>query len=155
MLRLAGFVAGSATAIGLILAVLGIPELHPTAEPPVEVVASLPEPQRKPHPAPEPIPEPEPELAPEPVAAAIPDPGNETGPQPLETHWHSFWSPFGSRIAAEGFVGRLESVTGFDYRVVKIDNGAYEVAFAYSDDAERDAMLNTIASATGLELPDS
>lgn len=135
MLRLAGFVAGSATAIGLILAVLGMPELHPANEPPVEIVASLPEPQRKPRPAPEPIPEPE--------------------PQPLETRWHSFWSPFGSRIAAEGFVGRLESVTGFDYRVVKIDNGVYEVAFAYSDDAERDAMLNAIASATGLELPDS
>ena len=62
---------------------------------------------------------------------------------------------FGSRIAADGFVRRLESVTGFDYRVVKVENGVYEVAFAYSDDQERDAMLSTIAAATGLELPDS
>ena len=38
---------------------------------------------------------------------------------------------------------------------VVIDNGVFEVAFAYSDDTERDRMLTTIAAATGLNLPDS
>ena len=46
-------------------------------------------------------------------------------------------------------------MTGYDYRVVKVENGVYEVAFAYTDDSERDAMLSAIASATGLDLPDS
>jgi hypothetical protein len=153
MMRFAGFLTGSATAIALILLVLGIPELHAPDEPPGETVANLPEPQ----PQPDPAPEPEPELPsePQPVVVAMPTPVSEPEPELLETHWHSFWSPFGSRIAATGFVSRLESVTGFDYRVVKIDNGVYEVAFAYSDDTERDAMLTAIASATGLDLPDS
>jgi hypothetical protein len=151
MLRVAGFLTGSAAAIGLILVVLGMPEFPPADEPPVAIIASLPEP------APDPLPEPEPELLPEPqpAAVAMPEPVSVPDPDPAELHWHSFWSPFGSRIAADGFVGQLESVTGFDYRVVKVDNGVYEVAFAYSDEAERDAMLNAIASATGLELPDS
>ena len=71
------------------------------------------------------------------------------------TRWHAFWSPFRSQIAAKGFVSQLEAVTGFDYRVVKVDNGVYEVAFAYGDDGERDQKLTTISAATGLELPES
>ena len=74
---------------------------------------------------------------------------------PRELRWHAFWSPFASQIAANGFVSRLEAVTGFDYRVVKIENGVYEVAFGYSSDDERLAKLQAIESATGLEMPDS
>ena len=73
----------------------------------------------------------------------------------LPVKWHPFWSPFGSRIAANGFVSQLESVTGFDYRVVKVKTGVYEVAFAYGDDTERRAKLSQIAAATGLDMPDS
>ena len=155
MARLAGFITGSAVAIALILLILGVPEWRTPEEAPAAIIADLPPPQPDPEPEaqPEPAPEPEPVAIsapePEPVAAPAPEPG------PLATHWHSFWSPFGSRIAADGFVSRLESVTGFDYRVLKVDNGVYEVAFAYSDESERDAMLSTIATATGLELPDS
>lgn len=69
--------------------------------------------------------------------------------------WYSFWNPFRSEIAANGFVSQLEKVTGIDYRVVKIETGVYEVAFAYRDDAERRAKLEQISLATGLELPDS
>jgi hypothetical protein len=69
--------------------------------------------------------------------------------------WHSFWSPFGSQIAANGFVSRLEAVTGYDYRVVRIDTDVYEVAFAYTSDDERQQKLAAIASATGLEIPGS
>ena len=58
-------------------------------------------------------------------------------------------------LAANGFVGRLESVTGFDYRVVEVRTGVYEVTFSYSDNDDRRSKLRAIAAASGLELPDS
>lgn len=69
--------------------------------------------------------------------------------------WHSFWNPFRSELAANGFVGQLEKVTGLDYRVVKIKAGVYEVTFAYANDDERRNKMSLIASATGLDLPES
>lgn len=155
MVRLAGFITGSAVAIALILLILGVPEWRAPDEAPAAIVADLPPPPPDPEPEPDTQPAPAPE--PEPVATPAPEPIAVTAraPEPVATHWHSFWSPFGSRIAADGFVSRLESVTGFDYRVLKVDNGVYEVAFAYSDESERDAILSTIAAVTGLELPDS
>ena len=158
MVRMAGFLAGSAAAIALILLVIGLPELGAPAAPLTgPVAATVPEPAIA---APTgPMPEPTPEPAPEPVAeasmAALPQRPANAEPAAAPTQWHAFWSPFGSRIAADGFVRRLESLTGFDYRVVKVENGVYEVAFAYADETERDTMLSTIAAATGLELPDS
>ena len=152
MARIAGFLAGSAVAIALILLVIGVPELGKPEPPAPEPAASA---------APATVPQPPPEPVPEPVVATPPEPPGEpaavadAGPEPVPAQWHAFWSPFGSRIAADGFVRRLESVTGFDYRVVKVDNGVYEVAFAYSSESERDTKLTTIAAATGLELPDS
>ena len=74
---------------------------------------------------------------------------------PAEPSWYSFWNPFRSEIAANGFVAQLERVTGIDYRVVKVSTGVYEVAFAYRDDDERRMKLAQIAAATGLDLPDS
>ncbi len=83
------------------------------------------------------------------TATAIDDsPGNDL-------RWHSFWNPFRSAIAANGFVSQLEKVTGLDYRVVKIKTGVYEVTFAYENDTERRTKLTQIASATGLDLPES
>ena len=76
-------------------------------------------------------------------------------PQPDAQQWYSFWNPFRSQIAANGFVSQLERVTGLDYRVVRVKNGVYEVAFAYVDDDERRTKLAVISEATGLELPDS
>lgn len=74
---------------------------------------------------------------------------------PQETSWYSFWNPFRSEIAANGFVTQLERVTGLDYRVVKVKSGVYEVAFAYNDDAERNTKLSQISAATGLDLTGS
>lgn len=85
-------------------------------------------------------------------AAPAPSP---TPVEPLPQHWYSFWNPFRSEIAARGFVSQLERVTGIDYRVVKVKTGVYEVAFAYTDDSERDDKLSRISAATGLDLPDS
>jgi len=76
-------------------------------------------------------------------------------PAENDLRWHSFWNPFRSEIAANGFVGQLEKVTGLDYRVVKIKTGVYEVTFAYENDTERRTKLSQIASATGLDLPES
>lgn len=72
-----------------------------------------------------------------------------------EAQWYSFWNPFRSEIAANGFVAQLERVTGIDYRVVKVKSGVYEVAFPYADDSERQTKLALIAEATGLDLPES
>jgi len=78
------------------------------------------------------------------------DPAFDSGQQ-----WYSFWNPFRSELAANGFKSQLEKVTGLDYRVVKVKTGVYEVAFAYADDAERRSKLAQIALATGLNLPGS
>ncbi|NNC76399.1 MAG: hypothetical protein HKN77_00465 [Woeseiaceae bacterium] len=67
--------------------------------------------------------------------------------------WYAFWSPFRSELAANGFVAQLQSVTGLDYRVVRLKPGVYEVAFAYSDDNDITANLTQITAATGLDLP--
>ena len=67
--------------------------------------------------------------------------------------WYAFWSPFRSELAANGFVAQLQSVTGLDYRVVRVKPGVYEVAFAYDSDDEITANLTQITAATGLELP--
>ncbi len=83
------------------------------------------------------------------TATAIDDPPEN------DLRWHSFWNPFRSAIAANGFVSQLEKVTGLDYRVVKIKTGVYEVTFAYENDTERRTKLTQIASATGLDLPES
>lgn len=79
----------------------------------------------------------------------------ERGNLSSQTLWYSFWNPFRSELAANGFVKQLERVTGLDYRIVKVKSGVYEVAFAYADDNERDDKLAQISAATGLELTGS
>lgn len=71
-----------------------------------------------------------------------------------EQHWHEFWNPFRSEIAARGFVTQLEKVTGLDYRITKLEAGVYQVGFAYMDDNERLAKISQISAATGLEFPE-
>ena len=46
-------------------------------------------------------------------------------------------------------------MTALDYRVVSVKPGVYEVAFAYSDDAEIETNLAQISTATGLDMPES
>jgi hypothetical protein len=96
------------------------------------------------------------------TASFPPEPGSTTASASAideasenDLRWHSFWNPFRSAIAANGFVSQLEKVTGLDYRVVKIKTGVYEVTFAYENDTERRTKLSQIASATGLDLPES
>jgi len=84
-------------------------------------------------------------LAPSPIDAGM----TSDAPAP---EWHAFWTPFRTRIAAEGFVGRLENVTGLDYRVVGAGKTGYVVEFSYDDDTELDSKLERISAATGLEL---
>jgi hypothetical protein len=154
MIKFLGFLTGSAVSIGAILLLLGVPEIRPRPDSPD--IAEVPEP------TPEPIPEPIPSIVPEQPATIT---GSPTPPAtlteaeqaavPPALQWHSFWSPFGSQIAANGFVSRLESLTGFDYRVVKVRTGIYDVAFAYTDESERLDKLSIIASVAGLELPET
>lgn len=204
MIRILGFLVGSAASIGMMLLLLGVPELNlsrplsddaasasvaqtveavtadleavaiemfgevsqlvddlptadPTADPPAEEQAASNS---------EDVTLSSEELTPgisqnnSQIASFPAEPGSATataidGPPENDLRWFSFWNPFRSAIAANGFVGQLEKVTGLDYRVVKIKTGVYEVTFAYENDTERRSKLSQIASATGLDLPDS
>ena len=100
--------------------------------------------------------EPAPEAPGDAETLAMIDPIFEPGEESLTgENWYAFWSPFRSEIAANGFVSRLQETTGIDYRVVKIKTGVYEVAFAYSDDADVQDKLARISSATGLDMSGS
>lgn len=177
MLRLIGILTGSAIAIAFLIIALGVPEFSRPA-PEQEVVAAIPvdaepepAPGSVPEPEPEPAPEPEPQPAPEPILEPAPEPLVEVEPAPdtdamiedifnpapqpiVEENWYAFWSPFRSEIAANGFVSKLQEATGIDYRVVKVKTGVYEVAFAYTDDADIQNKLARISSATGLNMTD-
>ena len=202
MIRILGFLVGSAASIGMMLLILGVPELNlsrplvddaasasvaqtveavtadleavaiemfgevsqlvddlPTAEPPAEEQAASNS---------EDVTLSSEELTPgisqnnSQIASFPAEPGSATAtataidePPENDLRWFSFWNPFRSAIAANGFVGQLEKVTGLDYRVVKIKTGVYEVTFAYENESERRTKLSQIASATGLDLPDS
>ena len=194
MIRILGFLLGSAASIGMILLILGVPELNlsqplsdhaesesvsqtveavtadleavaietfeegselvddlPTAGPPAEEQAASNSEDSE---------LPSEELTPDisQLTSFPPEPGSATAIDDAsenDLRWHSFWNPFRSRIAANGFVGQLEKVTGLDYRVVKIKTGVYEVTFAYENDTERRTKLSQIASATGLDLPET
>jgi hypothetical protein len=159
MIKFLGFLMGSAVSIGAILLLLGVPEIR--LKPDSPYIAQVQEPL--PQPAPEPIQSMIPEqptaeqpaaMSRQPTPPATPAEA-EQAVAPLAPQWHSFWSPFGSQIAANGFVSRLETLTGFDYRVVKISTGVYDVAFAYTDESERIDKLSMIASAAALDLPET
>lgn len=181
MFRLLGFTTGAALAIGAIVMVMGIPELRDrssvtdAALQPVDSTAAA----RSDVASPEPVAvlaeataaAPPTRMTDEPVSTAdaiaeiappteLAPPTNASferadtdvpGSNPL---WHSFWNPFRSEIAANGFAARLTAVTGIDYRVVRLEPGAYQVAFAYTDDTERAAKIAQIETATGLDLPE-
>ena len=179
MIRLLGFIIGSAASIGAILLLLGVPEFH-LSNPHLDkgrfdealqnlkdkqrevasAVASVAETVAPDATAPgEPVELPVAEAAPPAEATAMelepmPD-DSDTMLLPQEQQWYSFWNPFRSEIAARGFVSQLEKVTGLDYRIVKVKTGVYEVAFAYDGDIEKQAKLSQIQAATGLELPGS
>jgi len=156
VIRLLGFLIGSAASVGAILLILGVPDVNlfeptiesETTESAVHIVEELPADVEE-------------------IVVDVKDEINEEVMEetseliaddlPVEKNlkWHAFWNPFRSRIAAEGFVGQLEKVTGLDYRVIKIKAGVYEVAFGYENDAEREDKMSLIASATGLDLPKS
>ena len=164
MIRLLGFLIGSAASLGAILLILGVPDVN-LSQPPIEaestesavqiveelpadvevIIADVKDDINK-------------EVMGETSGESTEEVTDETVadlPIQKDLKWHAFWNPFRSRIAAEGFVGQLEKVTGLDYRVIKIKTGVYEVAFGYEDDAEREDKMSLIASATGLDLPQS
>ena len=172
MMRLLGILLGSAIAVAILILVAGIPQLTDERQPepvdvqlpllpePVAVVEATPPPPDPIVTAP-PLPGPEPETE---VAAPV-EPEQAAAPQPLQLpatpasveqlHWYAFWSPFRSQIAANGFVAQLQRVTALDYRVVSVKPGVYEVAFAYTDDADIQTNLSQIAAATGLDVPET
>jgi hypothetical protein len=175
MLRLIGMLIGSALAIATLIVALGVPRLTAPDPEPVPVTEPESVSASKPEPADEaPVVEAEqPAMTPAAPTEDIATPDQEVAalvdqvfapeetrpitaaaePEPvLEDQWYAFWSPFRSELAANGFVSRLQDSTGIDYRVVKVKTGVYEVAFAYSDEADIEAKLERIAAATGLDM---
>ena len=162
MVRLLGILTGATIAVAILIVMVGVPEFPDGTEPandlavPGQVIDLSPEPV--PEEQPVALPQPEPELKAEAEPEPEPEMQAEPEPPPLPEapkadNWYAFWSPFRSEFAANGFVSQLQRTTGLDYRVVKQDIGVYEVAFAYSDDADIEHKLALIAEATGLELP--
>lgn len=161
MIRLVGILTGSAIAVAILIVTLGMPEFAPpapaTATPPgtpatpaTATVAETAGPVMQDT-------RPETEEAETVVAEAQQVPPVTasvvtTVQQAVDQHWYAFWSPFRSKIAADGFVSQLQKQTGLDYRVVKLKPGVYEVAFAYSDDSDIADKLTQISLATGLDL---
>lgn len=184
MIRLMGILMGSALTVAMLIVALGLPEFSSQEEAAAEqeiLAATLPPPdapapreaERTPEPEAEPdsqarheasaeagpteVPETVAKSAPKTQIAALPQPlsAAETEPEPIEQNWYAFWSPFRSEIAADGFILKLQETTGLDYRVVKLKPGTYEVAFAYTDDADIADKLNRISTATGLDMSGS
>jgi len=179
MFRILGFIVGSAISIAGIFLVLGVPEFHlSTFETDQARFDAALEKVRKKRPAVEQAAEEFVEKIAEeaidipteslPSMAASPPSGDQEDQAAdaamlaeamdvfiAEQHWHEFWNPFRSEIAARGFVTQLEKVTGLDYRVVKVKAGVYQVGFAYLNDDERRTKISRISAATGLDLPQS
>lgn len=177
MARLVGFLFGIGLAAALVFALLrytasGTPDGTAPVPDPVGRAVTAPDPNPDPDPDPAAsgeqtvvqqvpadtgTPMPPPDRADDPAPAAEPVRAGQT-PVPQETapaetpRWYAFWQPFHSEISAAGFRERLERVTGLDYRIVSPRPGEYQVAFAYRDEAERQAHLAAIEAATGLVL---
>ncbi len=176
MLRLMGFLFGSATVLVALLVFADVPALAPYRQVVEDSVSLLlhrlrnapgsrvsleaqpPAPKTGPSHLPTPPPEPQArsDTAPagsRPVAETSPEP---TPPRldmpPPQPRWHVFWNPFRSEFSANGFAERLQQATGMDFRVTRVGPGRYEVAFAYVDEAQRQSGLTRIAAATGLHL---
>ena len=174
MFRILGFIIGSAVSIAGIFFVLGTPEIHLSGiesdqarfdaalekirekRPVLEEIAEIPV-------AEEPLPETATtDLGSVDAESLVTNEALTDDVEPLaepqdvfnpQQHWHEFWNPFRSELAAQGFVSQLEKVTGLDYRVVKVKSGVYQVGFAYADDDERRFKISQISAATGLDLP--
>ncbi|MCP4042683.1 MAG: hypothetical protein GY731_12140 [Gammaproteobacteria bacterium] len=72
------------------------------------------------------------------------------GEEETTTRLYPFWSPFHSETSARGFIQRMAKVTGYRFFVTRPPDGNYQVAFTYSDEKERLAVLQAIQAHTGL-----
>ena len=159
MIRLLGAITGSALALAALLVLVGVPQFKAEPNDIERTVVTLP---LRAAPV---------KVATEAVAIVanppIDEPADSTEEDvrvaetvaelllPDSQQWFAFWSPFRSEIAASGFITQLQRVTGLDYRIVRIEPGVYEVAFAYAIDEDISMNLSQISAATGLDLPEN
>ncbi len=66
--------------------------------------------------------------------------------------WQSFWKPFSTPGSAQGFARTITQRTGLEVKVIRVRAGQYEVAFPYSDVADRVANTRLIEREMGLKL---
>ena len=101
--------------------------------------------------APAPLEERAPAGEPPSVAFAAALPGEPPSAAKNDARWCTFWSPFRTAVAANGFIAELQRTTGLDYRVARQAPGDFEVAFACDDDADAARKLALIAAASGID----
>ena len=181
MIRTLGVLVGSGLAVAALIVFVGIPTVHndsheapigdngvirlPAAPGPEPAVPTAPDDRATAAPdvAPDVAPDLSAATADETSRAAVAEFAGAGDDEAVENtidrredvqNWYAFWAPFRTEIAANGFVTQLQRVTGLDYRVVKVETGRFEVAFAYSDDDEIHSSLAQISAATGLQLPE-
>jgi len=65
---------------------------------------------------------------------------------------YTFWSPFRSVWAAQGFARRLTAATQMPVEVVDGGPGNYRVGFSYQDEQQRRTRMDRITTITGLTL---
>jgi len=66
--------------------------------------------------------------------------------------WFAFWTPFRSRVSAQGFATHLGVSAGQEIRVLRMGPGEYRVAFFHSGEDERRDQLARLEQASGLKM---
>lgn len=69
-----------------------------------------------------------------------------------EGSFQPVWIPFRSEVSAVGFAAKLHQQVPFDFQVIKMGAGKYEVGFQYHSEAKRGEILDLIAGITGFDL---
>ncbi len=87
---------------------------------------------------------------PETAIAATPAPLDSSPAMDISTHL--IWSPFRTRVAAQGFARRLTRLSGVELKVAEAGPGHYRVGFDYADAGQRQSYLQRIKDSSGLTL---
>lgn len=67
-------------------------------------------------------------------------------------NWQPLWQAFRTRVSADGFSERVAEQSGVALQVRETAFRAYHAGFLYTDETERELLLNRIAERSGLSL---
>lgn len=84
-----------------------------------------------------------------PVDVAV-NPDSDLIPQHVSLE--AFWSPFSSKLSAQGFLDRVKQLTELNLEIIEKSSGKYLVAFPYTNEQERQEKISLIEEKTHLKL---